>query len=51
MKSVDPNPLFEDKVEAVLRGLEARLAGEIQVDGPELARSLADLDLIDEYRP
>jgi len=30
--------------------LKAELAGEIEVAGPELARSLGDLGLVDEYR-
>jgi riboflavin biosynthesis pyrimidine reductase len=34
----------------VIRGLKADLAGEIQVGGPDLARSLGGLGLIDEYR-
>jgi riboflavin biosynthesis pyrimidine reductase len=34
----------------VIRGLKARLVGEIEVAGPDLARSLTDLGLIDEYR-
>lgn len=51
LKSVGPNAtLVGDDVEAVIRGLKAELAGEIQVGGPDLARSLADLGLIDEYR-
>ena len=51
MKSVGPNAtLVEDDVEAVIRGLKAQLVGEIEVGGPELARSLADLGLVDEYR-
>jgi dihydrofolate reductase len=51
LKSVGPNAtLVADDVEAVIRGLKARLAGEIEIGGPELARSLTDLDLIDEYR-
>jgi dihydrofolate reductase len=51
LKSVGPNAtLVADDVEAVIRGLKARLAGEIQVGGPDLARSLTDLGLIDEYR-
>lgn len=33
-----------------MRGLKARLSGEIEVAGPDLARSLIDLGLIDEYR-
>jgi dihydrofolate reductase len=50
-KSVGPNAtLVEDGVEGVIRGLKARLAGEIDVAGPDLARSLTDLGLIDEYR-
>ena len=51
LKSVGPNAtLVEDEVEAVIRGLKAQLAGEIEVAGPQLARSLTDLGLIDEYR-
>jgi dihydrofolate reductase len=51
LKSVGPNAtLVGDDLEAVIGGLKARLAGEIQVGGPELARSLTDLGLIDEYR-
>ena len=51
LKSVGPNAtLVEDDFEAVIRRLKARLAGEIAVAGPELARSLTDLGLIDEYR-
>jgi dihydrofolate reductase len=51
LKSVGPNAtLVQDDVEAVIRGLKAELAGEIEVAGPDLARSLTDLGLIDEYR-
>ena len=51
LKSVGPNAtLVEDDIEAVIRDLKARLIGEIAVSGPELARSLTDLGLIDEYR-
>ena len=51
LKSVGPNAtLVEDDLEAVVRGLKARLDGEIDVAGPDLARSLTDLGLIDEYR-
>ena len=51
LKSVGPNAtLVADGFEAVIRGLKARLGGEIEVAGPELARSLTDLGLIDEYR-
>jgi dihydrofolate reductase len=51
LKSVGPNAtLVGDDIEAAIRGLKARLAGEIDVGGPELAGSLNDLGLIDEYR-
>jgi dihydrofolate reductase len=49
--SVGPNAaLVKDDVEPVVRGLKAELAGEIEVGGPDLARSLTALGLIDEYR-
>jgi dihydrofolate reductase len=51
LKSVGPNAtLVADDVGALIRGLKARLAGEIEVGGPDLARSLTDLGLVDEYR-
>jgi dihydrofolate reductase len=51
LKSVGPNAtLVEDDLEAAIRGLKHRLVGEIEVAGPDLARSLTDLGLIDEYR-
>ena len=51
MKSVGPNAtLVSDDFETVIRGLKARHVGEIAVSGPELAQSLTDLGLIDEYR-
>ena len=51
LKSVGPNAtLVSDDIEAVIQGLKAELAGEIDVSGPDLARSLTDLGLIDEYR-
>ena len=51
LKSVGPNAtLVADDIEAVIRRLKAELAGEIEVAGPDLARSLTDLGLIDEYR-
>ncbi|HWB47411.1 MAG TPA: dihydrofolate reductase family protein [Hyphomicrobiaceae bacterium] len=51
LKSVGPNATLVGKdVEAAIRGLKAQLAGEIGVGGPELARSLTGLGLIDEYR-
>ena len=51
LKSVGPNAtLVEDDLEAVIRGLKARRVGEIDVSGPDLAQSLTDLGLVDEYR-
>jgi dihydrofolate reductase len=51
LTSVGPNAtLVSDDIEAVIRGLKAQLVGEVAVSGPELARSLTDLGLIDEYR-
>jgi dihydrofolate reductase len=51
LKSVGPNAtLVQNDLGTVLRELKARLVGEIDVAGPELARSLTDLGLIDEYR-
>ena len=51
LKSVGPNAtLVDDDIEAVMRRLKAELVGEIEVAGPEVARSLTDLGLIDEYR-
>jgi dihydrofolate reductase len=51
LESVGPNAtLVEGDVGTVVRDLKARLAGEIAVSGPDLARSLTDLGLIDEYR-
>ena len=51
LTSVGPNAtLVGDDLEAAMRRLKADVAGEIEVGGPDLARSLADLGLIDEYR-
>jgi dihydrofolate reductase len=51
LKSVGPDAtLVGDDLETVIRGLKTRLVGEIDVAGPDLARSLTDLGLIDEYR-
>jgi dihydrofolate reductase len=51
LKSVGANAtLVENDIEVVIRGLKAELVGEIEVAGPDLARSLTDLGLIDEYR-
>ena len=51
LKSVGPSAtLIEDDFEAVIRRLKAQLEGEIEVAGPNLAGSLTNLGLIDEYR-
>lgn len=51
LKSVGPNAtLVKDDPEAFVRELKASMHGEIDVAGPDLAGSLTDLGLIDEYR-
>ena len=51
LKSVGPNAtLIEADIEAVIRGLKAQHVGEIEVAGPDLAGSLTNFGLIDEYR-
>jgi dihydrofolate reductase len=51
LKSVGPNAtLVGHDLEVAISGLKTQLAGEIDVGGPELAQSLTDLGLIDEYR-
>jgi dihydrofolate reductase len=51
LKSVGPNAtLVGVDVEAFVRALKADVEGEIDVAGPELAGSLTELGLIDEYR-
>ena len=51
LKSAGPNAtLIGDDFEAAIRGLKAELDGEIDVAGPNLAGSLTNLGLIDEYR-
>ena len=51
LQSVGPNAtLVAGDLEAFVRELKANVDGEIDVAGPDLARSLADLGLIDEYR-
>jgi dihydrofolate reductase len=50
LQSVGPNAtLVGDDFETVIRGLKAQLVGEIEVGGPDLAGSLTNLGLIDEY--
>lgn len=51
LKVVGPNAtLICDDVDEALRGLKAKLSGEISVSGPLLAQSLSSTRLIDEYR-
>ena len=51
LKSVGPNAtLVADDLEGAIRRLKAERDGEIEVAGPNLARSLTGLGLIDEYR-
>ena len=51
LKSVGPNAtLVGEDLVTFVRGLKDRLTGEIEVGGPDLARSLTALGLIDEYR-
>lgn len=51
LKSVGPNAaLVGDDLVSAIRKLKAERDGEIEVAGPDLARSLTDLGLIDEYR-
>ena len=51
LKSVGPNAtLVGGDVGAFVRRLKADVEGEVDVAGPELAASLTDLGLVDEYR-
>jgi dihydrofolate reductase len=51
LKSVGPNArLVANDLEAAIRELKAGRDGEIEVAGPDLAKSLTELGLIDEYR-
>src|SRR6185312_3876163 len=51
LKSVGPNAtIVEHDPEVFVRELKTNRAGEIDVAGPDLAGSLTDLGLIDEYR-
>jgi dihydrofolate reductase len=51
LKSVGPNAtLVGNDLEGAIRELKATRDGEIEVAGPELAHSLTELGLIDEYR-
>jgi len=51
LTSVGPNAtLIEGDLECAIRKLKAEVDGEIEVGGPDLAQSLTELGLIDEYR-
>jgi len=51
LKAVGPNAsLIGDDLEGAIRALKAERDGEIEVAGPNLAQSLTELGLIDEYR-
>jgi dihydrofolate reductase len=51
LESVGPNAiLVKNDIETAVRELKAQQVGEIDVAGPNLAGSLTDLGLIDEYR-
>jgi dihydrofolate reductase len=51
LKEVGPNAtLVEGDLESAIRELKVERDGEIEVAGPDLAHSLTELGLIDEYR-
>jgi len=51
LTSVGPNAtIIRNDLEAAIRALKAERDGEIEVAGPDLAHSLTELGLIDEYR-
>jgi dihydrofolate reductase len=51
LKSVGPNAsLIGNDLASAIRALKAEREGEIEVAGPNLAQSLTELGLIDEYR-
>jgi dihydrofolate reductase len=51
LTSVGPNTtLVAEDVAGLIGRLKAELAGDIEVGGPSLARSLTELGLIDEYQ-
>lgn len=51
LTSVGPNAtLIDSDIEAAIRRLKEELPGEIGVGGPELAHSLSELGLVDEYQ-
>jgi dihydrofolate reductase len=51
LRSVGPNAtLVEGDLGDAIRKLKAERSGEIEVAGPNLAKTLTELGLIDEYR-
>ena len=51
LDAVGPNAeLIDGDLDGAIRALKARHEGEIEVAGPNLAQSLTELGLIDEYR-
>ncbi|MDX1992538.1 MAG: dihydrofolate reductase family protein [bacterium] len=51
LQSVGPNAILVDNdLEGTIRRLKQEREGEIEVAGPQLAHSLTELGLIDEYR-
>ncbi|MBX9862988.1 MAG: dihydrofolate reductase family protein [Hyphomicrobium sp.] len=50
LTAVGPNATLVEDAGAVVRRLKREFDGEISVSGPELAQSLTELGLIDEYR-
>ncbi len=51
LKSVGPNAQqIEGDLERAIQALKTECEGEIEVAGPDLAHSLTELNLIDEYR-
>jgi dihydrofolate reductase len=51
LKSVGPNAsLVEGDLEGAIRKLKAERDGELEIAGPNLAKTLTELGLIDEYR-
>jgi dihydrofolate reductase len=51
LNSVGPNAtLIQNDVATALRALKAELVGDIDVAGPNLAQSLTEIGLVDEYR-
>jgi len=51
LDAVGPNAkLLQKDLETEVRRLKAEIDGDIEIGGPNLARSLTELGLIDEYR-